>query len=78
MRVGFPMPSEAFRSVVKLPDGVDIHDNGGSGSVTKNDFVWGMLRMGMRMGRNDGRVAAIAEKLEGEDRKAFLEGAVAR
>lgn len=78
LRVSFPVPSEDFRSEVKLPAGVDIRVKGGSAEVTKNDFVWGMLKMGMRLGRNEGRVEGIAAKLDGEEKKAFLEGASAR
>jgi hypothetical protein len=77
-RVSFPLPPEQFMAAVKLPTGVDVHVSGNTGSITKNDFVRGLLRMGLRMGKNEGRIDAVAAGLRGEDRAAFQEGVEAR
>ena len=70
--VSVKTPSDEILSNMKLPHGIYIKD--GSLQVWNNEFVWGLIRMGMRIGKNGHQLKAMASQLTGAADEKFMEG----
>ena len=65
-------PSGEILSNMKLPNCLYIKYV--SLQVWNNEFVWGLIRMGMRIGKNGSKVLEVAKKLSGKLADSFKEG----
>ena len=66
-----PKKIEALR----LPEGTIVRGN--SASIWNSKFVWGLFKMGMKIGQNGSQAEAMASQLTGAAAEKFLEGVAA-